>query len=256
MFKRVWLSEWQRVFKRKKTIVGIVIYLLLVGLEALFLYAVGGVSFYNKDQDVLLNNLNTAPFFLRELGMFLVFILIPMFVSDSFNGEYTSGAYRLVLLRPQGRFMLFIAKLGVQAAIVVCLLAATWLIATAFGIVVFPSVQEVSFYNTIPLQPLQASIYVLAFYVIAFLVLFAVICVGSAISSIMPNSILSYVGTVGFLIGCTYLSEYFFIFFQVSDTIFEILSQQQLASLLLIVSLIAISYIINAQVWKKRDWLG
>ncbi len=255
MIKNIWISEWERMFKRKKTWVGISIYLALIGLEALFLFGVG-VSFYNQDAVVELNSLNTAPFFIRELGLVLSFIIIPMFVVDSFNGEYTSGAYRLVLLRPQGRTLLFTIKLAVQATVIWGLLAVTALVGTMFGKLVFPNVEDVSFFNTGIFQPYQASLYVLLFYFIVFLIMVAVICLGSAVSSIMPNPILAYIGIVGLLIGSIYVSDQFFFFLTVSDSVFEILGEQQLDLFLLIVSLSLVSYIISLVVWKKRDWLG
>ena len=100
-------SEYERTFKRKKTSIGIGIYFIMVALQCLFLYLVGGISFYDADHSVQLNSINTAPFFLRELGLLINFILIPMFVVDSFNGEYHSGALRLVLIRPQKRVKFF-----------------------------------------------------------------------------------------------------------------------------------------------------
>jgi ABC-2 type transport system permease protein len=256
LLKNIWISEWERTFKRKKTWVGIIIYFVLVGLEALFLYGVDGVSFYNAEKAVPLNSLNTAPFFLRELGLFLIFIIIPMFVVDSFNGEYRSGAYRLILLRPQGRLTLLAVKISIQGIIILGLLTVTGITATVVGKAIFPTVHETTFLNTDFLNPLQASLFILVFYLIAFFIMLAVILISSAISSLMPNSILAYLGTVGLLIGSIYVSDYFIFFLSVSDTIFEIMGYQQLTVLLIIVSIILVSYIISVLAWKKRDWLG
>lgn len=256
MVSRIWMSECERMFKRKKTWVGIAIYLLLIGLEALFLYGVGGVSFYSPEEAVLLNSLNTAPFFLRELGIFLIFIIIPMFVVDSFNGEYSSGAYRLVLLRPQGHVTLLAVKLCVQGTIIFVLLMVTWVIATLFGKIVFPAAEEVTFLNTGFLEPFQAMMYSLSFYLIAFLILFALISIGSVISSVMPNAILSYIGIVGFVIWTIYVSDQFLFFLSMSDSIFEIMGNQQVSTFIIIASLILGSCIMNILIWKKRDWQG
>ncbi|MCM3761417.1 ABC transporter permease subunit [Alkalihalobacillus oceani] len=256
MIHRVWISECERMFKRKKTKVVIMIYLLLVGLQALFLYIVGGISFYNAEEAVSLNSLNTAPFFLRELAFFLTFVIIPMFVVDSFNGEHTSGAYRLVLLRPHERVMLLAVKLSVQGAVIFSLLLITWLLATFYGQLVFPQVEEVAFFQTGSLRPFQAVVYGIVFYLIAFLILFAVISIGSVISSLMPNSILAYGGIVGFIIALLYVSEQFYFFVTMSDSIFLIMAELQVSTLMVILSLILGSGIINIVLWKKRDWVG
>jgi ABC-2 type transport system permease protein len=256
MMSNVWISEFERTFKRKKTWIGIMIYFAIIGLECLFLYMVGGKSFYDPSQVVMLNSLNTAPFFLRELGLFLLFILIPMLVVDSFNGEYTSGAFRLVLLRPQGRAKLFAIKLSVQAVIIFGLLAITMVVGMIYGKVAFPAVNEVSFLNTDPLQPMGAFIYVLKFYAIAYLILLAVITIGSLISVLMPNTILSYIGIIGFLVGSLYVSDHFAFFVAFSDSIFQVLGGQNNMVLILVFPMLIISYIMNVVVWEKRNWMG
>lgn len=252
----IWISELERTFKRKKTWVGLIVYILLLGFECLFLYMVGGQSFYDPDHVVKLNSLNTAPFFLRELGLFIIFVLLPMFVVDSFNGEYTSGAYRLVLLRPRGRAALFAVKWGVQAAIIFCLLCITWFVAAIYGHLVFPEVNEVSFLNTGELQSSEAFIYVLTFYSIALLVLLAVLTIGSLISTVMPNVILSYIGVIGFFIGGMYISDHFSFFITFTDSIFQVLGKQNMTLIPLAFSIVLISAILNIMIWTKRDWMG
>lgn len=253
--KNIWISELERTFKRKKTWIGIFMYLALIGLECVFLTTVGGRSFYHPDHMVMLNSLNTAPFFLRELGLFLIFILIPMFVVDSFNGEYTSGAYRLVLLRPQNRTVLFMMKVSVQAMILFGLLLITWIVGMIYGKLAFIEVTEVSFFHTAPLQSIEAFIYVGKFYAIAFLILLSIIIIGSLISVLMPNAILSYIGMIGFLIGSIYVSDKFSFFLNFTYSIFQVLGQQNDSLLILVCFIIFISYIINVVVWKRRDWI-
>lgn len=252
----MWISELERTFKRKKSWVGIFIYVVLIGLECLFLSMMGGRSFYEPDNVVMLNSLNTAPFLLRELGLFLLFVLIPMLVVDSFNGEYTSGAYRLILLRPLERAKLFAIKLSVQVAIIFSLLSSTLLVGMIYGNFAFPEVTEVSFLNTDLLQPVEAFIYILKFYAVAFLILVAVITIGSLISVLMPNTILSYIGIIGFLVGSLYASEHFSFFLTFSDSIFQVLAGQNEMLLMFVFLLIVVSYIMNVAVWKRRDWMG
>ncbi|MFJ7973670.1 ABC transporter permease [Psychrobacillus sp. NPDC096389] len=254
--KKIWISEFERTFKRKKTWIGIVIYIALIGLECLFLTLIDGRSFYDPDHIVMLNSLNTAPFLLRELGLFHLFILIPMFVVDSFNGEYTSGAFRFILLRPQERIKLYIVKWGVQGTITFSLLLITCLVGTMYGRLFFPLVSEVSFFNTDSLMPFGAFVYVLKFYGISFLILLAVITIGSLISVLMPNVILAYVGIIGFLIGSIYVSDHLSFFLTFTDSIFQVLGKQNDTLLLLVLLIILISYIISIIVWKKRNWMG
>lgn len=252
----IFISEWEKTFKRKKTMIVIGIFVFLVLFECLFLYGMAGTSFYDADHSVQLNALNTAPFFLRELGLFINLILIPMFVVDSFNGEYSSGALRMVLIRPQSRLKLFFAKWSVQVGIVLMIAAFTWLMATLFGKLFMPAVQETAFLNTGMLKPLGATLFTLKFYGISLFISVIVITIGSLVSSIMPNMVLSYITIIGILVGSIYISDIFFFFMFVSDAIFEQLgSSESLSFYLLLVVLLTISYIMNIVIWKKREWM-
>lgn len=254
--KNILRSETERIFKRKKTWIGIGIYLLLIGLQCLFLSGVGGIAFYSPEEEVALNSLNTAPFLLRELGLFLLFILIPMLVVDSFNGEYTSGAYRMVLLRPVQRGKLFLAKIMALSGIVFLLLLITMTAGIIYGNMAFPHVTETSFLDTEMLQPLAAYSYIILYYLIAFVILFSAMMVGSVISIILPNMILAYIGIIGFLVGSIYVSDYMVFFLSMADTIFILLAGQKLMMFSIILFLILGSYILNIGIWKKRDWIG
>ncbi len=114
----LFLSELERTFKRKKTAAVLAVYAGLLAVIWLFLFQMGGISFFDADHDVKIDSLNSAPLFLRELSFVITFIVIPMFVADSFNGEYTSGALRMVLIRPHHRLKLFFVKWTVQCLLV------------------------------------------------------------------------------------------------------------------------------------------
>lgn len=252
--RNIFISEWERALKRKKTIIVIGFYILLVLFECLFLLA--GTSFYDADHSVQLNSLNTAPFFLRELGLFINLILVPMFVVDSFNGEYRSGALRMALIRPQSRVKLFFAKWSVQVSILLLITAFTWLTATIFGKLFMPSVQETTFLNTGMLGTFGANMFTLKFYGISLFISVIVITLGSLVSIIMPNMIISYIVIAGILVGSIYISDIFVFFILVSDAIFEQLgSTESLTFYLLLVVLFAVSYIMNIVIWKKREWM-
>nr|WP_245833245.1 ABC transporter permease [Oceanobacillus timonensis] len=256
ILKNILRSETERMFKRKKTWIGIGVYLLLIGFQCLFLSAFGGVAFYSPEEEVTLNALNTAPFLLRELGLFFLFILIPMLVVDSFNGEYTSGAYRMVLLRPVPRGKLFLAKITILSIIVFLLLMITMAAGIIYGQLAFPSVTETTFLDTEMLQPLAVYGYVFLYYLTAFVILVSAMMVGSLISTILPNMILAYIGIIGFLVGSIYISDYMVFFLSMADTIFVLLAGQKQMMFSVILFLILGSYILNIGIWKKRDWIG
>lgn len=255
--ERILLSEYERTFKRKKTTIGIGLYFVLIALECFFLYLTGGISFYDADHSVQLNSINTAPFLLRELGLFINFILIPMFVIDSFNGEEHSGAFRLVLIRPQQRVKFFLAKWIVQASLFLALTFMTWFIATIFGQIVMPHVNETTFLNTESMNLFEGLLYTIKFYGITYIIFLSVIGISSFMSLVMPNPIMAYMGTIAFLIGGIYVSDQFIYFISVSDAIFNTLgNSNQYGFYVSLLVLFTISHMMNISIWHRKQWKG
>lgn len=251
------ISEFERMFKRKKTGIVLIVYFITVLLQGLFIYMVGGISFYDPDQSVQLNSINTAPFFLRELGLLINFVLIPMFVIDSFNGEYHSGALRLVLTRPIDRMKLFIAKWIVQASLFFMVTIITWLIATVYGKLWMSSATETAFYQTKTMNQWEGFFYTLTFYGVAYLIFLCVIGLCSLLSVILPNPIITYIATIGCLIGAIYISDQFIYFISISDSIFSALGNTtQLSLLFHLFLLFVFTFIMNISIWRRRQWVG
>nr|WP_246516876.1 ABC transporter permease [Lederbergia ruris] len=253
--KNIIISEYERTFKRKKTIIGLIIYAFVLALECFFLYAMGGLSFYDPEHSVQLNSINTAPFLLRELGIFLHFILIPMFAVDSFNGEYSSGALRLVLIRPQKRVRILLAKWIVQVSLIVAIMLVTWLVGTMFGIISMPHVEETSFYQTGSMNAFYGMLYTLLFYGVATLIMIGVMGLSSLISMMMPNPILAFAGTIAALIGSLYIHDVF-VYFLTSDAIFKILGEPQGEFYISLFLILVISCMMNVKIWQKKQWIG
>lgn len=52
---------------------------------------------------------------MKDLALILFLIVLPMLFIDSLSGEYESGAYRLILIRPYSKVKLWFSKLIVQS---------------------------------------------------------------------------------------------------------------------------------------------
>ncbi|MED3879739.1 ABC transporter permease [Priestia megaterium] len=253
----LFMSELERTFKRKKTAVVLGVYIGLLAFIWFIFFQRGGISFFDADHDVKIDSLNAAPLLLRDLSFAITFIVIPMFVADSFNGEYTSGALRMVLIRPHHRLKLFFVKWTVQCLLVFIILCITWVVGTCLGKIAMPHVNKTTFLGGHTLGTLGALLYSLKFYGICFCIFIAVISIGSILSVLMPNSILSYVVTMGALIGSVYVSDKLSFFFSVTDSVFHELSKESSEFLVnLLFPILLISLIINLFVWKKKDWVG
>src|SRR5690606_33748565 len=124
-------------------------------------------------------------------------------------GEYTSGALRLVLIRPQKRIDILFSKWIVQASLIVGIMGFTWMIGTLFGILCMPHAAETSFYETDPMNAISGALYTLSFYGLATLIMLGIISLCSLISMVMPNQILAFSGTIAILIGSLYIHDVF-----------------------------------------------
>jgi ABC-type transport system involved in multi-copper enzyme maturation permease subunit len=257
VMKQLILSEIERTFKRKKTIIVLFVYLFLLGFECLFLMMGGGTSFFDAEHSVQMNSLNSPTLYLRELAFVLTLIFIPMLVVDSFNGEYTSGALRFVLIRPQSRLKLFFAKWCVQGLLVIIALLLTWGTGLLFGKLLMPNVEQTVFLGRESVGQLGAFLYTLKFYGISFAIFMTVVTVASLVSVLMPNSILSYIGLIVILIGSVYASDQLMFFFSVTESIFHQLSGKSSENFLfLLFPILGLSIIINIMIWKKKEWIG
>ncbi|WP_044641197.1 ABC transporter permease [Risungbinella massiliensis] len=254
--KQIVWSEFERTFKRKKTMVLLIVYAGLLALECLFLSSMR-TGFFDAENSVQVDSLNAATLFFRDISFFVNFILIPMLVVDSFNGEYTSGALRMVLIRPVSRAKLFLAKWSVQYFIILAIICITWLTGTLFGRFAMPNVESTVFLGNEAVSSFGAFLYTLRFYGIALLIYMSLISVGSFISVLMPNPILSYVGYIGVLVGAIYASDQFIFLLAVTDSIFQQLSHVNAEGFLVTLSvLLIVSIIMNLGLWKKKEWMG
>ncbi|WP_058302641.1 ABC transporter permease [Gorillibacterium timonense] len=251
---RLMKCEWQRMMARTKTKTVLVLYLLALAFECLFLKSMG-VAMYDQIRSTPMNALNVAPFLLRELSLFLNFILIPMLAADSFNGEYTSGALRMTLLRPVSHLRLITAKWLVQGLLLGGLTAITFMVGTLFGRMALPEADTTSFLGTSAFGPGGALAYSALFYLIAYLVFLAVLGLAALISTVMPHPILAYAGTVCVLIGALYLSDSFAFLMSSSDAIFRLLGGLAGSGMLWIsAACVMIAYGGVLLVWRRRDW--
>lgn len=256
MKQLIW-SEWERVWARKKTKIWLVLYPILVVLSILFMKTFGrGIGFYDPLHAVPINSLNFAPFLLKEVSFYLVLIILPMLFIDSLNGEHTSGAYRLVLIRPYQRWQLLSAKWVIQALISLVLLLITLVMGFIAGVLFFPSAEMVTFFqSTTVLTGGQVLVYMLAFYGFIWCIHLAILGIISVLSSILPNAILVYCGFLGLAFGMLYVNDAFQFLLLHGETAFRVLSPLGVPGVLWLTPLLILGgFIMSLWIWSKRDW--
>lgn len=194
-------SECSRLVMRRRTIV-ILIISLFAFLFLSFFNSTFGVGFYDPNQTARLDSLNFAPFVLRDYHFYFVLVLCPLLVVESFNRERCSGEYRMIMIRPYSRAQFYFAKMISLSLVFGVLIFILWGIATIFGFFVLPHADTTSLFNpNMMYTTTEAISFSLKFYFVEYLMLIGIIGVISGVSLLLPNSLLSYIGSVFFLCG-------------------------------------------------------
>jgi ABC-2 type transport system permease protein len=249
-------SEWERIWARKKTLFSVLTIVVLLGFFTMWL-ARSGIGFYTPDLETQLNSLNFSTFLLKECGFVLTFIFIPMFLVDSFSGEYSSGALRLVLIRPHSRSQLLLSKWLSMAALLTIILAITFIFGQIAGWIFFPNVSETTFYpNAKPVSVVGAFGFSIMFYLTVYIIYIALLGLGSLISTVISNSILSFFLTIGSLIGTLYVTDQFKFFLLNGEITFKVLNGiNTLPFLFTVLSVIVVTYGTTFFLWNRKNWV-
>lgn len=250
------MSEWERIWARRKTMVSLGIFILLLGMSTFLLHR-GGIGFYTAQLDTQLHALNFPVFLIKELGFILSFVMLPMFFIDSFNGEYSSGAYRLILIRPQARKHLLFAKWGSMAAITAIFLTVAYIFGHIAGWLLYSAPSTVTFYPDGPSYSILGAFgYSLLYYLIFFLIYLALLGIASLISSIMPNAILAFFSTIATILATLYAPNTLQFFVMNSEITFQVLNgMDQIPFFGSLFGIIIVTYSLVYGVWARKGWM-
>ncbi|SDW81111.1 ABC-2 family transporter protein [Marininema mesophilum] len=253
--KELFLSEWERIWARKKTIVSLIIYVALLGLFATWLHR-GGIGFYTPKLETSLNALNFPTFLLKETGFILALIMLPMFFVDSFNGEYSSGAYRLILIRPHSRGKLLLAKWLSMAAVVAIFLSIAFIFSHILGQILYSAPNSITFYpDGDSYSAAGAFGYSLLYYLTFFAIYLALLGIASLISSFLPNTILSFFLILATLLATFYTPDSYHYFILNGEAAFRVLNGTDTTTFISsVLGIIVGTFILVYTYWKRRNW--
>lgn len=250
----LFMSEWERVWARKKTVVTLVLFAAVCLLASLWLSRFG-VGFVNAGTEVRLDAWNVPAFLLKETSFVLMLVAAPMVFVDALAGERVQGAYRLVLLRPHGRGSLLLAKWGALAAVMAVFVAVVLLIGTVAG-------------HTMPepdgalaqqaAEPSASGVTsfgeVLVYFGVFYLIVIAAMGLCTLICLLVSSTVLAYAGLVGSYVGMLYLSEHLRFFLLGGEAAFQVLAGNGVWMFATALGgVMAVSYAASWVVWKKRD---
>ena len=216
-------SELSRLVIRRRTII-ILILSILAFLFLAFFNSFFGSGFYDPNQTATLDALNFAPFVLRDYHFYLVLVLCPLLVVESFNRERTSGEYRMVMIRPYSRRQFYSAKIISLAIVIGVLVFILWILAMILGSLVLPKSTTTSFFNPkVSYTMVEAIFFSFKFYLIEYFMLVAIISVVSSISLLLASPLLSYVASIFLLFGLGFSTASFEFLAISTRSIFDLL---------------------------------
>lgn len=207
--KNLIISELERIFSSKKSIITVIILIICNLLLSTFVM-LNGAGLYDNVHSVPLNALNFPPFLLRESHLLLIFIVCPIFFIDSFNSEITNSYYRMVMIRPYSKLQMFMSKWISQALVFAFILLLMLGVSTAFGFLTLPLVSNTTYYTSMGTYSLLGAIlFNLKFYFYEYLIVLVVLSINALVGVLMPNSVFAFLGGIGVISASIYISDKF-----------------------------------------------
>ncbi|BFH63498.1 ABC transporter permease [Paenibacillus azoreducens] len=249
-------SDWQRMWKRKKSFVSLLIFICIVMLDCLFLKMMR-IGAFDNISSVPLTAQNFSLFLLKEVSFFLTLIIGPILMIDSFNGEYHAGQLRMVLIRPISVIRLFAAKWINLALFMAILLGATFVAGETFGHLFLPGADSVAFLNPDRLYgPAGAFMYCLESYGLFMLILLAQLSLTAFICTLLPSPIICYLGWIAIAAGSLYVSNKFSFLLMGMAAIFKWMAGYGGHGYLLPVFVCMIlGFAVTMLWWDRRNWV-
>ncbi|MCW9133004.1 ABC transporter permease [Bacillus paramycoides] len=248
------ISEFERIFDRKKTKVLIVIFGLLLILHSVWVHTFGVAIYDTKGTEAILSNLNFPVAVTREWYFTLFLLIFPILFIDSFNSEISSGAYRLIMIRPVSRWELLLAKWITQMSIVSLFLLIAFIESYVYGTFFIRHAEETFFLNKQVIYGTGASIlYTVKYYLILWFIASALLMLSSFVSLWFQNSIITYFVIVGLLVAGLYVNEEISYFLIGSEAILRILSEVKVTFYLINGTILGGCAIAAMFSWCKKD---
>ncbi|AVQ46909.1 ABC transporter permease subunit [Clostridium botulinum] len=254
--KELIISEFLRMRGRKKNRASFI--LILVN----FIFSIcwyktfgGGIGFYTPDISAKINSLNLPIFVMKDLALILFLIVLPMLFIDSLSGEYESGAYRLILIRPYSKIKLWFSKLIVQSLFSLVIFVVFFILSVISGYILFPRATITNFYN-IPKVYDQLGAFIYNFKVVAlmYFVSIAILTLTSLISSMVSKSVAAFLIVICSLIGGIYIGHGLQIIFLPFHNIIRLLSLGKRADFYIpVVSCLLICSFLSTLIFTRKD---
>ncbi|WP_025026697.1 ABC transporter permease [Caldalkalibacillus mannanilyticus] len=256
MTKQLIFSEIERTISKKSTKVLFFISFFYPVVILLFFSAEMGTESYTVNGTVIpINSLNYPVTQMLELNALFVFVLLPLFFSESISSEIHSGAYRMLLIRPYKKWKMLISKWVSLSVIYGSMLFISFLTNSVIGHLFMPYAKETMYFNIDgKLNLFHSVLYNLKFYLILFCVYQAILALITLISILVRNHILTFMGSIALLVSCGYLFEPILkVFVYTPDIAFFILGNHgHVPNVLFFIFIVLFLFYISMQIYTKK----
>jgi ABC-2 type transport system permease protein len=192
-----------RLFKRKRSYLGLIVFVVLPILVTYALTQSEGFS-QGSGEPLLASALINAYY----VSLITLFVAIPLFVpalvvmvaGDLISGEISDGTLRMMLLRPVSRTTLVLAKLAMAAFYSLLLLAVLGITSVLVGGIGFGWGPMVSLSGAL-IPHAQAVLYLALAYLVAFALMMSVVGIAMFFSVATRSSLTAIGGTLALVIG-------------------------------------------------------
>ncbi|APC79723.1 ABC transporter permease [Clostridium botulinum] len=254
--KELIISEFLRMRGRRKNKASFIIVLVNFIFSISWYKTFGeGMGVYTPGICTKINSLNLPIFVMKDLASILFLIVLPMLFIDSLSGEYESGAYRLILIRPYSKIKLWFSKLIAQSLFSLVIFVVFFILSVISGYILFPKVTITNFYN-IPkvYNKLGAFIYNFKVVALMYFVSIAILALASLISSIVSKSVAAFLIVISFLIAGIYIGHGLQVIFLPFHNIIRLLSLGKRADFYIpVVSCLLICSFLSTLIFTRKD---
>ncbi|MHB9923033.1 ABC transporter permease subunit [Clostridium botulinum] len=255
--KELIISEFLRMRGRKKNKASFIIVLVNFIFSISWYKTFGeGTGVYTTGISTKINSLNLPIFVMKDLTLILFLIVFPMLFIDSLNGEYESGAYRLILIRPYSKIKLWFSKLIAQSLFSLVIFVVFFILSVISGYILFPKATVTNFYN-IPKVYDQLGAFIYNFKVVAlmYFVSIAILALASLISSMVSKSVVAFLIVISFLIAGIYIGHGLQVIFLPFHNIIKVLSLGKRADFYMpVVSCLLICSFLGTFIFTRKDF--
>ncbi|MDZ5606756.1 ABC transporter permease [Bacillus pseudomycoides] len=247
-------SEFERIFERKKTKILMIIFGLLLILNSVWVHHFGVAIYDSKGIESLLSNLNFSVAVAREWYFPLFLLIFPILFIDSFNSEISSGAYRLIMIRPVSRWKLLFAKWMAQVVMISLFLALAFVISYGYGMFFVKHAEQTVFLNKqVAYGAGAAFLYTVKYYVILWFIAGSLLMLTSFVSLWFQNSVITYFVTIGLIVAGLYVNEELSYFLIGSESIVKVLSGDKPTFYLINGTILGGCALAAMFYWRKKD---